>query len=217
MDTTLDRARTLKIAIVTGTRPGRLNEAVAHWVLDVAHRRGDVHVSLVDVGEHRLRLDTATLPRLGRYAPEHLHAWSRTVAAFDGFVFVTPEYNEASSAVLKQAINLVARDWRNKAAGFVGYGAQGAVGAVEDLRQALVAVGAATVAPQVSLTLVPGFWKPSSFMPDARHAPDMQALLEQVITWARALQTVRVAVGQERDPTAPVTRLRLDDMRFHAQ
>jgi NAD(P)H-dependent FMN reductase len=190
----------LKIAIVTGTRPGRLNETVARWVLDVARRRADVQVSLVDIGAYGLPPAEDTRPRVGRYAPEHPRGWSRTVAAFDGFVFVTPEFNQASSAALRSAIEVVARDWRNKAAGFVGYGAQGATRAVEDLRQVLAAVGVATVAPQVSLTLVPEFWSRSSFVPDARHAPELHALLERVITWARALKTVRVAIGQEREP-----------------
>lgn len=190
----------LRIAIVTGTRPGRLNEAVARWVLDVARRRADVQVSLVDIGAYGLPPAADTRPRVGRYAPEHLRGWSRTVAAFDGFVFVTPEFNQASSAAVKSAIEVVARDWRNKAAGFVGYGAQSATRAVEDLRQALAAVGVATVAPQVSLTLVPEFWSRSAFVPDARHAPEVHVLLEQVIAWARALKTVRIAIGQEREP-----------------
>jgi NAD(P)H-dependent FMN reductase len=111
MDTTAGETRSLRIAIVTGARPGRLDETVARWVLGVARRHCDARFSLVDVGGHRSPLTTAAPPRLGRQRPEHLHAWSRTVAALDGFVFVTAEYNEASSAVLKDAIHLVARDW----------------------------------------------------------------------------------------------------------
>ena len=199
---------------MTGARPGRLDETVARWVLGVARRHCDARFSLVDVGGHRSPLTTAAPPRLGRQRPEHLHAWSRTVAALDGFVFVTAEYNEASSAVLKDAIHLVARDWHNKAAGFVGYGARGALRAVEDLRQSLDAVGVATIGPQISLTLAPSFWTAASFVPAARHAPDLHALLDQVITWARALRTVRIAVGQKRDTTASLRWSRLEDMRF---
>ena len=217
MDTTAGETRPLRIAIVTGARPGRLDETVARWVLGVARRRCDERFSLVDVGGHRSPLAPAAPPRLGRQRPEHLHAWSRTVAALDGFVFVTAEYNEASSAVLKDAIDLVARDWRSKAAGFVGYGAEGAVRAVEDLRQSLDAVGVATIGPQVSLTLAPGFWTPASFVPAARHVPDLHALLDQVITFARALRTVRIAVGQERETTTSLGGSRLDDMRFRQQ
>jgi NAD(P)H-dependent FMN reductase len=188
----------LRIAIVTGTRPGRLNEAVARWILDAAHRRADAHVSLVDISAYGLFHAEDVTPGPDPYAPEHLRAWSRTVESLDGFVFVTPEYNHASSSALRSAIDTVAGEWRNKAAGFVGYGAQGAVRAVEDLRQALAAAGVATVAPQVSLTLVPDFGSgSSSFAPDPRHAAETHALLEQVISWARALKAVRAAMRHE--------------------
>ena len=188
----------LRIAIVTGTRPGRLNETVARWVLDVARRRADIQVSLVDVGSYGLPpVVEARLPP-ARLAQEHLRAWSRTVASFDGFVFVTPEYLLSSSASLNNAICAVANDWRDKAAGFVGYGAQGAVRSVEELRRALAAVGVATVAPQVSLTLVPAPW-PQSFVPDTGHVPEVQVMLEQVVTWSRALKSVRGAAGRRGD------------------
>lgn len=196
----------LRIAIVTGTRPGRLNEAVARWILDAARKRADVHVSLVDISSYGLFHAGDVTPRPDPYAPEHLRAWSRTVASLDGFVFVTPEYNHASSSALRSAIDVVAGEWRNKAAGFVGYGAQGAVRAVEDLRQALAAAGVATVAPQVSLTLVPDFGSRSSFAPDPRHAAETHALLEQVISWAHALKAVRDAMRQEPASTAALAR-----------
>jgi hypothetical protein len=32
-------------------------------------------------------------PSLGQYSQRHTLAWSETIAAFDGYVFVTPEYN----------------------------------------------------------------------------------------------------------------------------
>jgi len=185
----------LRIAIVTGTRPGRLNDAVARWILDLARNRPDVHVSRIDVGACRLPPPpTNAALRPGRDACEHVRAWSRTVASFDGFVFVTPETVVSSSATLRSAIDLVADDWRDKAAGFVGYGAQGAARAVEDLRQALAGVGAATVAPPVSLTLVPQPWRRLSFVPNARHAPELHVLLERVVTWASALKSSRMAL-----------------------
>jgi hypothetical protein len=94
---------------------------------------------------------------------------------------------------------------------------RGALRAVEDLRQSLDAVGVATIGPQISLTLAPSFWTAASFVPAARHAPDLHALLDQVITWARALRTVRIAVGQKRDTTASLRWSRLEDMRFRPQ
>lgn len=194
----------IRIAIVTGTRPGRLNEAVARWVLDAACRRPDVQASLIDVGAYGLPPAGDVPPRLGRFAHEHVRAWSRSVASFDGFVFVTPEYLMTASAAVKAAIDVVARDWQGKVAGFVGYGPLGAGRAIDDLRGALAAVGVATVAPSLALTLVPDVGSRAAFVPDAPHVPELHALLEQVISWARTLKSVRLAITAERE-----------DDRFH--
>jgi len=42
--------------------------------------------------------------------------------SFDSYVFVTPEYNHATSGALKKAIDFLHNEWINKATGFIGYG-----------------------------------------------------------------------------------------------
>jgi NAD(P)H-dependent FMN reductase len=207
----------LRIAIVTGTRPGRLNDAVARWILDLASNRPDVHVSRIDIGAYGLPPAASAALRPGSDAGEHVRAWSRTVASFDGFVFVTPEYVPSSSAALRTAIGLAADDWSDKAAGFVGYGAQGAARAVEDLRQALAGVGVASVAPPVSLTLVPRPWRRLSFVPAARHAPEVHVLLERVVTWASALKSSRMALADARGGVGVVRVPQAAGERFGAR
>jgi len=47
----------LRIAVVTGsTRPGRNNEAVAKWVYEIALKRSDAEVELVDIHDFKLPL-----------------------------------------------------------------------------------------------------------------------------------------------------------------
>ncbi len=62
---------------------------------------------------------------MGQYRNEHTRQWASKIASFDGFVFVTPEYNHGTSGVLKNAIDYLYAEWNNKAAGFVSYGAVG--------------------------------------------------------------------------------------------
>jgi NAD(P)H-dependent FMN reductase len=76
---------------------------------------------------------------------------------FDGFVFVTPEYNRGISGALKNAIDFLFREWNNKAAGFVGCGSVGAARAVDQLRLVLAEVQIATVRNQVLLSLFTDF------------------------------------------------------------
>lgn len=117
-----------KIAIVIGsTRPGRAGESVAHWVYDIATRRTDAEFALVDIADFNLpMLDEPVPPSMGQYSQPHTKAWADTVASFDGYVFVTPEYNHGPPGALKNALDFVFGEWNNKAAGFVGYGAAGA-------------------------------------------------------------------------------------------
>src|SRR3954454_7591748 len=122
----------VKIGIIVGsTRPGRNGEAVAKWVHGIASKRSDAQYELVDIAAYALPLlDEPVPPSMGKYSKEHTKRWAAKIASFDGFVFVTPEYNHGISGALKNAIDFLFAEWNNKAAGFVGYGSAGAVRAV---------------------------------------------------------------------------------------
>ena len=47
---------------------------------------------------------------------------------FDGYIFVTGEYNHSIPGALKNAVDYLYREWNNKAAGFVSYGSSGGSG-----------------------------------------------------------------------------------------
>src|SRR5215468_8543810 len=148
-----------KIAIIIGsTRPGRNGEAVAEWVYDIARKRGDAEYELVDIADHKLpHLDEAVPPALGQYSQPHTKAWAEKIASFDGYVFVTPEYNHSTSAALKNAIDFLYREWNNKAAGFVSYGSAGGTRAVEHLRLVMGELQVADVRAQVMFSLAHDF------------------------------------------------------------
>jgi NAD(P)H-dependent FMN reductase len=90
-------------------------------------------------------------PSLGQYTKPHTLAWAEKIASFDGYVFVTPEYNHSTSGALKNAIDFLYREWNNKAAGFVSYGSVGGTRAVEHLRLVMAELQIATVRAQVAL------------------------------------------------------------------
>ena len=147
----------LKIAIIVGsTRPNRRAPDVAKWVLDLRRqaRRRDLrdrrHRRLRPAGARRAdaAVDAANTPT------DHTKRWGETIAAYDGFVFVTPEYNHSISGALKNAIDFVYHEWTNKAAGFVSYGTTGGVRAVEHLRGIMAEVQVADVRAHVSMSLL---------------------------------------------------------------
>src|SRR5918993_297277 len=185
----------MKIAVITGsTRPGRNNIAVARWAFELAAQRRDASFELVDIAESQLPLLDEPVPAaLGRYSHAHTRRWAAKIASFDGYVFVTPEYNHGTSAALKNAIDYLYAEWTDKAAGFVSYGAVGGVRAVEHLRLVMGNLMVADVTRQVMLSLFTDFENMSVFRPDPRHEAELHAMLDQVIAWAGALKPLRSA------------------------
>lgn len=186
----------VKIGIIIGsTRPGRVGDQVAQWVYDQAtSTRPDAEFELIDLKDYNLpHLDEAIPPSRGMYAHDHTKEWSAKIDGFDGFIFVTPEYNHAPSGALKNAIDFLYREWNNKAAGLVSYGSSGGIRAAEALRSILGEVQIADVRQQVSFSLATDFENYTTLKPVT--GPQVQQLhtqFDQLIAWARALQSVRV-------------------------
>lgn len=184
-----------RIGIIIGsTRPGRNGEQVARWILDLATARGDAEYELVDLADHPLpHLDEPVPPAMGRYQHDHTKAWSATIASYDGFVIVTPEYNHNTSGVLKNAIDYLSAEWNNKAVGFVSYGSAGGARAVEHLRLIAGELQMADVRQQVALSLMTEFENFSVFRPGDHNLPAVETLLDQVLAWSDALKPLRAA------------------------
>jgi len=183
----------LKIGIILGsTRPGRNGEAVAKWVHEIAKKRTDAQFELVDIKDYNLPLlDEPIPPSRGQYSMPHTKIWAEKIGSFDGYVFVTPEYNHGISGALKNAIDFLFREWNNKAAGFVSYGGAGGVRAVEHLRLVLAEVQMATVRNQVMLSLLTDFENFSVFKPAAQQEKSVNGVFDQVIAWSGALKALR--------------------------
>jgi NAD(P)H-dependent FMN reductase len=188
----------LKIAIIVGsTRPGRKADTVASWVFDIAARRGDASFEIVDIAAFDLPLlDEALPPSMGQYAHAHTKAWAEKIAGFDAFVFVTPEYNHSTSGALKNAIDYLFREWNDKAAGFVGYGSTGGTRAVEHLRGIMGEIKVADVRAQVALSLFTDFENFTAFKPQPGQEAAVEAMLNDLMPWGRALQAMRLETSE---------------------
>jgi NAD(P)H-dependent FMN reductase len=191
---------TLHIAVVVGsTRPGRRADQVVAWLMDVAGRRGSpaVDYRIVDLNDVPLPLlDEEQPPMAGSYANEHTRRWAATVDRFDGFVFVTPEYNHSFPAVLKNAIDYLYAEWNDKAAAFVSYGVAGGTRAVEQLRLVLAEVKVASVRSQVGLPLATDFTAAGTTgrgacTPGQHQRAAADRMLDELIAWSGALKQLR--------------------------
>ncbi|MBZ2208346.1 NADPH-dependent FMN reductase [Massilia soli] len=186
----------IRIGVIVGsTRPGRKALDVANWVMEIASLRSDAAYELVDIQDFNLPLlDEPVPPSMGQYSKPHTIAWAAKIAAYDGFVFVTPEYNHGTSGALKNAIDFLFAEWNNKAAGFVGYGSAGGARAVESLRLVMGELKIADVRTQVMLSLFSDFENYATFKPGQHHEKSVTTMLDELVSWSGALKTVRERV-----------------------
>src|SRR6266853_1653859 len=96
---------------VDSTRQGRFSEKPAQWILQHLQKRDGIEAQLLDLRDFPMPFFDQPMPPAmpGRAPYEHevVKRWTAAIAASDGFVFVTPEYNYGTSAVLKNAIDWV--------------------------------------------------------------------------------------------------------------
>jgi NAD(P)H-dependent FMN reductase len=189
------------IAIILGsTRPGRRGEGVAKWAYEIARQRTDADFELIDLADYPLpHLDEPMPPAMGQYQNQHTKDWAATISRFDGFVFVTPEYNHSTSGVLKNAIDYLFAEWNNKAMGVVSYGVIGGARAAEHLRLIAGELKMAGVRTNVTLSLITDFENFTDFAPGAYQGPALDTLLGEVIAWSEALAPLRKVKDASND------------------
>jgi NAD(P)H-dependent FMN reductase len=132
----------------------------------------DGEFELIDLLDYSLpQLDEPLAPNLGQYQNPHTQDWAATFGRFDGFVFVTPEYNHSTSGVLKNAMDYPYAEWNNEAMGVVSYGAIGGTRAAEHLRLVDGEMQMADVRTNVALSLITDFKDFTTLAPVARTRP----------------------------------------------
>lgn len=193
--------RTLpKIGIIIGsTRPGRSGSAVAHWVHENARDRDDATYEILDLTDFALpMLDEPMPPMSGEVTHEHTRVWSAAIEGCDGFVFVTPEYNHSTSGALKNAIDFLFAEWNDKACGFVSYGVDGGLRAVEHLRLIAAELKLADVRSQVGLNRFTDI-SDGTVEVGPRARERLSKMLDEITAWSEALRPLRTTSheGQE--------------------
>lgn len=179
------------VVIVGSTRSGRFGPTVAHWFTARARKRRDLDIDLVDLAEARL---PEILTDHDETIPPQVRALAPRLAAADGFVVVTPEYNRSFPAALKTAIDWYHEEWQAKPVAFVSYGREsGGLHAAAALRQVFAELHAVAIRDGISL---PNYW--DQFAADGSWPKatavcnsSVNTTLDQLSWWARALRDAR--------------------------
>lgn len=181
--------------IVASTRPGRVGRVVADWFIEQAERHGgfDIHVS--DLAELNLPLlDEPHHPSLRRYTKQHTLDWSATIDAADAIVFVLPEYNHSFTAPLKNALDYLSQEWRDKPAAFVSYGGVSAgTRAAYAIRPVVSALGMMAINPAVAVPTRNHLTADNEFRSDPALEASAKRVLDDLARLAPAFSTLRAA------------------------
>ncbi|MGN6300769.1 MAG: NADPH-dependent FMN reductase [Angustibacter sp.] len=139
--------------IIGSTRPGRAGLPIAEWFVERAKSHGGFTVEVADLAQIDLPLyDEPNHPRLRQYVHQHTKDWSATIERADAVVLVTPEYNYGYPASLKNAIDYLHNEWRDKPVGFVSYGGVAAgTRAVQQLKQVVTTLKMIPVTESVNI------------------------------------------------------------------
>lgn len=177
----------MKIGIVVGSiREGRFGESVAAWVKSVADARGDADYEIIDLKTFDVPLLTASvLPGMAnkKYDSPQVTAWSQAIDACDAYVFVTPEYNHGVPGAFKNAFDSLGAEWMGKTVGFVGYGAEGGVRAVEQWRPIVANFSMVGVRQQLAISIFTEAGE-NGYQPSDRRKDELNVLLDQLLGMA---------------------------------
>ena len=191
----------ITISIIVGsTRQGRFSEKAAEWVRANLSQRPLLQVKVLDLRDFALPFfDQPAPPAMpGRdpYTEPVVQKWTAEIAASDGFIFVTPEYNHSISAVLKNAIDWVYPEWNRKAAAFVSYGSAGGARAIEQLRLISVELQVAPMRAAVHLplsTLMAHFQRGDVDAELEKSKSQLGPMIDGLLWWMDALKVARGA------------------------
>jgi NAD(P)H-dependent FMN reductase len=190
----------LKIAvIISSTRPTRFGDLPAQWILEKANARPEIQAEIVDIRDFDLPFfdemaSNAWMPSANQNAVR----WQNKISEFDGYIFVTAEYNRAITGALKNAIDQAYTNWNKKAFGAVGYGSVGGARAIENLRtigvelQMVSTRSAVHIAGADFMAVHPGFGGTKSLNDlEASIGNSAKDMLDQLGWWGTATKAAR--------------------------
>jgi NAD(P)H-dependent FMN reductase len=147
----------MKLAIIIGsTRPGRVTERLARWVINEAKELPQTDLDIIDLVDYDMPLFNETSsPRYNsnRQLSEPVREFLAKLDSSEAVIMVTPEYNHSMPAVLKNALDYV--DWQlsKKPIAFVGHGTVGGARAIEHLKNIVSETKGLPIPESVAFTM----------------------------------------------------------------
>lgn len=178
--------------LLGSTRPNRAGKAVYDWLEQQLEGSDRADFKFIDLAEVHLPMFNEPIPpSAGKYEHEHTKQWSKVIAEADGYIWITPEYNNGYPAVLKNAIDYLYQEWNRKAVAFVSYGnIAGGTRAVQQLKQVASELQMAAVKSAITIPLI---WNATGEerLDESKVHGDVNAMLDDLLWWTQALKDAR--------------------------
>lgn len=188
--------------IVSSVREGRFADHPAKWLHQIAGSRSDIEVEMLDLRDYPMPFFAeAASPAYAPSKNEVAQRWQQKLAACDGFVVITAEYNHGPTAAIKNAFDYAYSEWVNKPIGFVAYGGVGGARAVEQLRLNAIELQMVPIRNAVHIQ-----WSVYMAVTEEEKSLDsfdfLQAgaknMLDQLVWWANVLKPAREGAAVEQ-------------------
>ena len=123
---------TKKIAIIVASvrtpRVGPQVVEVIHEIIKKSPVYASTAITVVDIASFNLPIfdekvapATLTSPET-QFEHEHSRKWSAAIAPYDGYIFVSPEYNGGVPGAAKNAVDYLFKEWTGKPMFIITYG-----------------------------------------------------------------------------------------------
>ena len=127
-----------KILLVTSSvRKGRAADNVLKFVSEQLATYPEYEIAVADLKALPMPFfDAPASPSQESFVAtdENVITWTKMVGEADAVIFLVAEYNHSMTAVLKNAIDWIYKEWTGKPVTFIGYGWAGGAKAIAALR-----------------------------------------------------------------------------------
>lgn len=189
------------LVILGSTRQQRRGSVVSDWILKRGSTLPGVRLELIDLRDWPLPFfDEATpsMPPGGKFSSEIANRWSAKILEAEGYILVTPEYNHAPPAILKNALDYAYEEWRKKPVAFVSYSDGRGMGirAMEILKLICLTLQLVPVPKTVSIAEVQNAFNEDGSIKDSHQEESLGKLFKDLMWWATLLRDARAKLTQ---------------------
>lgn len=179
----------MNIVVVSGSpRPQRTSHQVAVEIVSRLSKFENLSVTLLDVKEANFPNLDYTFKK-NPSVNETMKYFSETIAASDGIIIVSPEYNGSFTGALKNTIDYFYGEFSKKVMGVVSVstGKMGGIRAVMDLQKLILALGAFPLPKYLTTPEVQNLFS-NGLLIDDKYAKQMDGFLEEFLWLTEAVK-----------------------------